>query len=613
MPVPRVRVEEVAQVLNGDGDRQKFVMVPIRAISPDREIYRTLMLQPSGILRADETRIGFHDEPAAERMCSSFLGNAVASAAEIVISPEYCIPWSVIRTGVVAGSLRPPLGALWVLGCESTSVEALGRIRAEIEQFGGQVQLFHEPFDPIQSKSKKFIDPLVYVFWARDLSGREVLCVLVQFKTEPCKDKEHLERTNLYLGTRIYRFTNEGHDQISLITLICSDAFVITPLVEEWGSHHLIFHIQLNLKPGQTDYAAYRRRLFSIGSKNPLEIQCLNWGNGVQWFSAGGNTESWGTLGRSGWYVPQGLFNEGDDSVIDELHRSGVYHNRVEKVWHAFYLNYGAHALLVRKQKIAVPGPQSIADLVPPQVLGRYCWDVDSNAWIDSVADDGFDVLVADYPNLVGHLPTMCNVSPLSVERSLELLDGPTGKPESWFQVCEMSSWKVGEEEAIRRITVHQEVDPRNPGVDFRVGRIARAETAMTLKTCGVNWLPELEDLAHGFKFTWTNENPHRNVSPDVGEKGPVTLVYLNENSPESRMESIHQHLRTVVQRVAFDAGIKNGMSGSSAGREADRALDRICVMARRGNEFHIFRPRAHASITRQSDVSPVAITGSGS
>ena len=82
-----------------------------------------------------------------------------------------------------------------------------------------------EPLDPRQVKQKRYIDPLLYVFWAKDQQGATVLCMLVQIKTVACKDYRDVEQTSLCVGRDVYAF-NRGLGKIGLLSIICSDASI---------------------------------------------------------------------------------------------------------------------------------------------------------------------------------------------------------------------------------------------------------------------------------------------------------------------------------------------------------------------------------------------------
>ena len=347
----------------------------LSALLPHAQPYSALLCQPHGTIHASHARIGNSDVHTVLPMYRAFLQYAVDSQAQLTITPEYSIPWSLIGE-IIHGAPRPPQGTLWVLGCESIAFNDLDALRTAVNDIPN-VTLMHESIDHQQRAAKSFLDPLVFLFWATDTTGNEVLCVLVQFKTVPSRDADHVELQSLYRGTRVYKFTAEPTD-VSLIALICSDAFEFDDnLVDQYCSNLLLVHIQLTRKPAHVDYAAYRSRLFSVATNNYVEIICLNWAANVVF---DGKEGTWNSIAGSGWYIsPRGFTPT--DTDVNVLHRKGMYYSIVGRRWHCFYLDYAPHSVLLRKQPVFATGPQVLAPRLAPQVVDRRSWDPQQDAW----------------------------------------------------------------------------------------------------------------------------------------------------------------------------------------------------------------------------------------
>lgn len=598
----------VESVLSDDIANHPLTLTPLNALDPQRELYQTMLMQPSGDLEGNANRIGHANQATGARMCSRFLEKACEVGADLVVAPEYCVPWTVVDN-IIAGQIRPGVGALWALGCESIKPQQLRELRQQIEQLNGAVRLIHEPLDSRQEAQKSYIDPLLYVFWCEDATESAVLCLLVQFKTAPCRDEGHIELTSLYLGQRVYKFY-EGAYKISLLGIICSDAFEFTnQLVDQHHRNSLILHIQLNHKPGHPDYSSYRTRLFSVGSNSDSEVLCVNWARGIKWVENMVEVDTWDDIGGSAWYVPFPKF-KAKDVEIDTLHRQGLYHCLVGKHWHAFFLNYSPHSLLIRKQKVFNSGQQLLVAPISPQVLLRLCWDQGGDAWIPEVPNDGFVSLVGHYANLQEHLPLLCQVSPLAVERALELLEGPDGNVKTWFNVSELEVLKVDVEESIRRITVSQETDLRRSGVKYRCRRVRRAQTAVTLSGQPVPWPPAVKDLAQGFRFRWQANDPHRNVEPLDGAGEASTLIYLDDDPEIARVEALYRKLSHALVSDKLQRVFAIEQDTRKAAEVADRSRDRLCLVFRRNHQLEVYRPSTFASITHPGGTSPVNIAG---
>ena len=331
-----------------------LIPVELHALSTVRDPYRAALLQPTGVIEATPNRVGHFDRAAGHRLCADFLRSARDSMADLAVAPEYCVPWSVVDE-IIGGALRPAMGAIWILGCESIAPADLNGVSLKCEQ--GNLIFHHETLDARQVAQKQYVDPVLYVFWSKDAGGIDVLCLVAQFKTTPCRDERDVEINALYRGTHVYVFSN-GPNTIQLITIICSDAFDFTPQVANAHRDCLLIHIQLNQKPAHPAYAAYREELISVGSASNVELLCLNWAKNVIEMKAAGNSYGWDNVAGSAWYVPPSRF---DGKSIDELHRRGVYYSMLSRRWHAFFLNYDQHILLVRKQKVFFIGAQALA------------------------------------------------------------------------------------------------------------------------------------------------------------------------------------------------------------------------------------------------------------
>lgn len=507
---------------------------------------------------------------------------------QLAITPEYSVPWALVRE-ILAGAERPPHGSLWVLGCESITPAELDALQLAMDGNAG-VRLLHEPFDAQQRAQRAFVDPVVFVFWAVDNANADVLCVLVQFKTVVSRDPDHVELQSLYLGTNVYKFTAQAGD-VSLLALICSDAFAFTnALVDQHCDNLLLVHIQLNQRPGYIDYAAYRSRLFSVASNSNTEIVCLNWAANLL---IEGNANPWNSIAGSAWYVaPRGVVTT--DADVNRLHHEGMYYSIVGDRWHAFYLNYAPHALLLRKQAVFTTGPQVLAQRIAPHVAARRAWSAPQAAWAAATADDGFGTFIQPYAPLPATLPQMCGQDPLAVERALELLEGPVGNVDDWYTLKELRALKVADEESIRSVTVSQETDVARHGVAFRRARARRAQTAVTIPGQALAWPTPVADLAGGFRYRWVQADPHSNVEPVAGGSS-AAFVYLGEDPEADTLSNVYAKISKARKLHSFKMSIDAGLDPSDA---VSQAQDRLCVVYRQNHALRFYRPPGYASIT---------------
>ncbi len=581
-----MQIENMQDVLARHNGAEPLYALPLSVLDPRREPLRALLCQPHGVIEANETRIGNADSVGCVSMYAAMLREAAERHCQLVVTPEYSTPWEVVAA-VACGDYRPPQGSLWALGCESISPAALEAFAASLTN-QPKIRLIHEPINAQERAHKHFIDPLVYVFWARTDAGAEKLCLLVQFKTIPSRDDDNLELRCLYLGNTVYRFTNAA-PTINLIGIICSDAFgAAVELTPDVFADTLFLHIQLNKNPGNPVYAGYRSHLYTMASDRRVEVLCLNWASRLDVVGAQG---TWNEISGSGWYVsPPGVLV--NDTDVNRLHRDGVYYSLVDKRWHAFYLNYSPHFIVIEKQRVYSTGHQVLAPRIAPHVIVRRNWNAARGAWDDSGADDGFAAFLEDYQPVTAQLSALGANDPLAVERALELLQGPSGQPTTWWAVNELHALKVADEESLRRITVSQETNPQRVGVAFRRSRVRAALAAVRVIGQPLRWPPGAADLARGFEYRWNTADPHCNVEPLNGGGRPATLVYLGEEPEEDVLSNTYAKLAKALRIQAA------GRGEDAINQDPIRATDRLCVIYRRNNALESFSPVRNHSIS---------------
>lgn len=579
-------------------------LLPLRCLIPDRQAYSAMLLQPDGPIEGTVNRVGHHDQLRGSELCRSFLRQCVEEHADLVVTPEYCVPQVVIdEIATVDSTLRPLEGAIWVLGCESISLVELHNVTNGLQQAGHFVH--HEVIDPVDAHLKTYVNPLLYVFWCSKSDSSPVLCFVIQFKTAPCRDKLDVEQRSLCLGKLVYTF-NRGLNKIGLMSIICSDAFGFTEaLVNEFHSNMLLIHIQLNQKPAHPDYARYRTQLMSVASTKDVELLCLNWAGNIVERTTDANNEMWRNNAGSAFYVPSGKFSAQEQIVID-AHRQGLYYSLVGR-WHALYLNQQPHAILLQKQKVMMHGePQALLPTTCATVVRRWTWNAEGVLTLTTEADDGFETIVALYPNLQGQLKVLSEQSPIAVERALEMLMGAPKNSERWFEIGALESMRVTDGEALRRITVHQDFAPDSQGVPFRKLRLQRAQDAATLPGNGVPWPPTMRDLEQGFLYVWTPDEPHQNVVAIETGFG-AGLVYLGDQADDNDVIKVYSVMREGRKIHAIKKANQNGSDDLDA---AARSCDRLCIVYRRNHQPQVWGVERVSRIDRPPETSAFDIAG---
>lgn len=579
-----MRVVSVTDFLGATGG-EPLTLEPLAVLSPRREPYHVLIYQPDGTIHASASRIG-HVNGAQE--LSKYVGmlqEAISRRAQLVVAPEYSVPW-LIFDRIAKGDLRPPPACLWALGFESITPDQLDALRTGLATEPG-VALLYEGISPEQRVQKTFLNPLVYVFWTSNRSGDEVLCILVQFKTVPCSDDDHVELRQMCLGTTVYKFS-QGHPTVHLLGLICSDAFEFRD--EDVDTHCadvLLLHIQLNKAPAHRVYAAYRARFCAVATANNAEILCVNWSAGVRFE---GSAAAFNEIAGSAWYVSPRAGQVSDEDVNDQ-HHQGIYYSLLDKRWHVFYLNYSAHLVVIEKQPVYATGPQVLAPRLAPKLRARCAWIEEARQWGPVLADDGFDAFIADFGPLAETLPALRRENPLAVERALELLGGTDGSPSDWYALKHLRSVHVADEESMRRLTVCQETNRNRAGVFYRRERMKKARVAIQLPDGTLNWPKGAVDLSGGYVFRWHAERPHCNIEPLAGSGEPATLVLLGDEPGADELSNVFAKLSRSLRTEAALRSIDEDIN-------QDKALDRLCIVYNRAMKFECYQVAGSHSIS---------------
>jgi hypothetical protein len=168
----------------------------LSALTPSAANYTAMMFQPHGEIEASAAGVFSKDRALAQHQFTKFLEMARQREADLAVTPEYSMPWAVLKTSLEQG-VQPAQGKLWILGCESIKPDELSGLKAQLEPVAKVI------FEPLNSQANKFLDPLAYVFHAPLTGGVGTqLVVLVQFKTKPMADPDHFEVNGLQLWAR---------------------------------------------------------------------------------------------------------------------------------------------------------------------------------------------------------------------------------------------------------------------------------------------------------------------------------------------------------------------------------------------------------------------------
>lgn len=494
------------------------------ALRADDQSYRALLLQPAGPILADDTRIGPLDLAFADKQATKFLELARQRGHHLVVTPEYYLPVETLLK-CVQGPTFPGDGALWVLGCESLRP-------AQVEQFKTdclghcEVIVEEDTAAPIQGI---YYDPVAYCFVTKNAEGSNKRVVLFQFKTISSRDLHFFENKNLRCGNIIYQFRGED-EEISLSTIICSDAFNISPdesLRKKLSRNSTLIHIQLNPKPKHSVYMRYRADTFSKSKDlNNCDIVCLNWAeNMIQFDAPHGRSEAWRNESGSAWYISEHRCSSNDDEV-EKNEQFGLYFSRHVNQRHVLHFHFDVAAFELTVAKIVQLGYRVHDNHLGPRVDVRYTWCDDEENWVPNAEnpDPGLSNLYTMSADVESAFSSLKDVdSRLKVERAIALSCGLSKCKDTWYKAGELEACKIGEDEVVRRVTLALDRDASaHTTRESTIKKVAALNKILATKK-----LPrQIHDLGGGgAKILWKPNSPHVNVFKAGAQ--PALVAYL--------------------------------------------------------------------------------------
>ena len=582
-----MQIKPVAEVLAAEA----LGSPEINALAPNENNYTVLLMQPRGQIEASAVGIRNSDRALAQRQFCRLLADAQQSEADLVITPEYSMPWDTLVAAIKAGVV-PGEGKLWALGCESIKYSDLAVLKQDLAQFATVL------YEPLPAELQRFTDPLAYVFVAppAEGGGAPKLVVLVQFKTCPMGgDVDHFETNGLQLGNLVYQFG--GGQYLRLISLICSDAFAFETENHAPTVYHqsLVIHIQLNPNPRHPQYRRYRDSLFSYAG-DETEVICLNWAQDVEEWQPGKKAKTWGNIGGSAWYLRPNRFDVRDQTLVAN-HRLGLYYTWQEEIHaHALFFNYQPAVYHVTASKVAHIGVLAVKSYRRGPQLTRTCiWDDAQATWSTLVtADDGFSAVVGESGNAESEIKRIADDNPLAAERVLALCAGEIVNDEDWHSISRLDSCSINASEVIHRITFCQ--DRNDKAGKFRVARLKRCGNLWDiLKTDGM--LPAaLADFKGGFRLEWVPASPHQNAVSLSATAQRATVIYMGEECSAAQIEATAKMVAEHLRRASHNDD------------ESRSVRQRLAVFFGEHGEINLFAPNRYINFDQTDNASEVDI-----
>ena len=524
--------------------RENALETPIlNALIPDVNNYTLLALQPRGDIEASAEGVLNRDRALATKQFGKFLEYAKEKQADLVITPEYSMPWEVLREAIL-GRRGPDQGKLWALGCESIKISELETLKESLAPFATVI------YEPLDASSTRFVSPLAYIFVSPPApdGGEAKTVVLVQFKTHAMGDPDHFEINGMLQGTRIYQFG--GNEQnLKLVSLICADAFALSDeIAAAIHDRALILHIQLNQNPRHQSFLGCRERLLRYGG-DATEVLCLNWSENVI-MSISGHRIHWNNIAGSAWYLKTRDFDDRDITLCNN-HRQGLYYTWLEPCHsHALFFNYKPGIFLFTATKvdhITVAGPASRRR--GPQLTKTYNWNDGEDRWVEkTTVDDGFSAVVSESGNAQTEIKRIADVNPLEAERILALCAGEINSNEDWHNVRLLDSCVIDSSEIIQRITFAQ--DTHEQAKRFRIARLRRCSRLWDILKKD-ELPPALLDFKSYFNFKWSPNSPHQNVISISGKL--ATVVYMGEECSRDHVDATKKSIANFIHKSSSD------------------------------------------------------------
>jgi len=514
----------------------------LNALTPNEDNYTVLALQPNGDIEASAEGVRSRNRILATNQFSKFLEYAKETQADLVITPEYSMPWNVLCEAISGGN-GPVQGKLWALGCESIKISELESLKERLAPFASVI------YEPLDSSSTRFVSPLAYIFVspsAQD-NGEAKTVVIVQFKTHAMGDVDHFEINGMQKGNYIYQFG--GNEQnLKLISLICADAFALSDeIAAAIHDRALILHIQLNQNPRNEWFCGCRERLLRYAG-DATEVLCLNWSEDVI-MSISGDRREWKNIAGSAWYLKAREYDNRDDT-LNSNHRQGLYYTWLQPYRsHALFFNYKPSIFLFNATKVAhigVPGP--VSRRRGPQLIKTCNWNGEENRWVEkNTADDAFSTIAKESGNAQTEIKRIADANPLEVERLLALSAGEI-EYNDWYKVDLLDSCVIDSSEIILRITFAQ--DTHTKAMRFRTARLRRCSRLWEIIN-SEDLPPALSDLKSGFGFRWSLDSPHQNVKSTSGKH--ATVIYMGEECSLTHIEATEKRIANFLHRSFSD------------------------------------------------------------
>lgn len=511
--------------------------INLKCLRRDSQRYSMLFLQHEGTLFASGERIGNSTDVTKE--ITSFFSLAKAKHIDLVITPEYSTPWTVIKNIISDPNSWVEKDKLWVIGGESITKEEIKDFKNQYSSENVSICFDETPLN----EAKSFFDPLIYLFISNHKDTSH-LVVVIQFKTHHMGvwSGGEIERNNLIQGRKIYVLRNSTQ-AINLFSLICSEAMNFRDELThakkeklEWNDHpYLILNPQLNPNPAHNLFVAFRKFVLQFERK---EILTINWNirskiNQDILIKHGSS--------RSGIFMKSDEIDLRNLSKIRRNHKLGLYYFYYGLNKHAFIFNSSINAYFVENL------PVHIDNILPiqsrrdgPEVIEIFSFDpVGDLVSIQQISD-----LHIDYLTHVGcHNQFFINPlnCPIEKERLACLTTAEIDESNEWFELKNLQSIRIDDIlETNLRLTLAE--DTSNESITQKKLYVKTINSLSETILMDKNLYPESISDLKNFEIVigYTKLSDHAgtkyiildkfkyNVTTPEGERIPATICFLD-------------------------------------------------------------------------------------
>lgn len=513
----------------------------------DSQRYTTMFLQHEGILEANENRIGNREDTT--EIFKQFLLKAKETRADLVATPEYSCPWSVLVEILNDEAKWPDKRKLWVIGAESIKLSELETIK---ENCPDNVLIHFE--SDYQRENLSYIDPVVYVY-RNNSNETSSLVFLVQFKTSHMGVwSNDTERNYLIEGKTIYILRNQNNS-INFLTLICSEAmnfssFCISQVAVdiEWvDKPYLIFNPQLNPKPTASSFIDFRK---FVMLQNDKEILSLNWNINSDILGTRIENDS----ARTAIYLKSSEVELNRKERIIHNHKKGLYYFHNKNGQHTYLFTSTIHVLIFENLPVKITGHiQSQIKRDGPEMKNVFIWEEDQNHFSEVLSvDDHHIQYLKDY-GVLNHFILDDTNCVLDKEKLCCLLTANVNSRKSkWFEIKFLASLFMDPSSEINnRITVARNYSSESKTTKNNMAlSIIEMETILADKSNIPSTFPELLDEIAISYYQDSKKDDFRFNIIKQSDKSPIltTVSYIGLNT-KSEAEQSFINLRRLFNR----------------------------------------------------------------